>query len=460
MKSSAYNFVWPTDDPERAIIFNSATTALVEVTKNNLDLLQSARFDYRTLPSGARKFVDALTDGGFLVDDDVDELMNLKLVVNTRKYDRSSLELTIAPTLRCNFACPYCYEQSPENGEKRNGRSGMMSASVCAGLLKLIEGRAKQVKKISVTWFGGEPMLARSLIFDLSRQIIRIADAHQIEYHAGMITNGYLFDKDPEIIRKLKESRISFFQVTIDGPPEVHNLRRKLKKSTNPTFDRVLETARLLARNEMTVAIRINVDRSNKDEALKLLDILDVNDLKSFRVGLGCVMARTAGCQSMQHSCISMEEFSASSQELRRRLDDRNFNAGPSPDYPRCLQICSANRLTPLAIDPDGDMYKCWDDIGVKSASIGNVTALEKRSGEEMTREARWVTWQAFDYPECRACNVLPICLGSCAYGPVTKGEKPQCMEWKYGLEQYVRAQYAGTKSATVTPSRDVPHAG
>lgn len=302
MKPSMYNFVWSTADPEKAIIFNSLTTALVEIGKTCKDLLDLPRFDYDMLSPSERQFVDGLKRGGFVLNDETDELSILKFVCYSARYSRIKLELTIAPTLRCNFACNYCYEQSGENQDKRDGQNAFMPENVQKELLNFINPAAKIVRRISLLWYGGEPLLCKELIFDLSKKIIAIADENKIEYSATMVTNGYLIAEDPGIVQKLKDSRISQFQITLDGPPEVHNIRRMLKTDQGPTFARIFEGIKLLTTNEMNVSLRINIDRSNIEDALKLLDILEANNLKDISIVLGHVTAHTAGCKSIENS--------------------------------------------------------------------------------------------------------------------------------------------------------------
>jgi len=455
MKPSAYNFTWRTDDPSKVIIFNSVTTALVEAAAQHIHLLECPRIDYCALPPGARSFVDRLKPGGFVLDDATDELQSLKFAVNATKYNSANLRLAIAPTLRCNFACTYCYEQSADSAERRDGNHASMPAAVSHALLTFIAERAKFVKGLSINWFGGEPLLAKAIVLDLSQRMIRIAEDNGIDYFASMITNGYLLNRDPSLLGKLKESRISYFQITIDGPPPIHNARRRLKGG-GPTFGPILESVRLLARNEMKVGIRINVDRSNMQEALQLLDILEANGLKNVPVHLGCVTAQTSGCRSIEGSCATMMEFTTWNQRLAQRLEDGNFEAGPDVHYPRGVNVCVANRLTSFIVDPDGDLYKCYSEIGEKRASIGNVIGFEGRGDKCRTREIRWITWEPFSYPDCQSCKVLPICTGGCPYGPIAKGQQPTCAEWKYGLEQYVRARYAREKARIESDPRGI----
>lgn len=443
MKPSRYNFIWPTDDPGKVMLFNSLATSLAEVENTYIDLLNLPRFDYDSLPVDTKQFVDGLNQGGFVLDDEADELKILKFTYNINKYNRLGLALTIAPTLGCNFACTYCYEQSGESQDKRDGQSAFMPEKVQQGLLKYIERAAKTVKSVFITWYGGEPLLGQEIIFDLTRKIIAITEENKIPYFAGMITNGYLLTKDPDMAQKLRGSRINSFQITLDGPPEVHNSRRMLKGNSGPTFDQVLEGIKLLTANELAVSLRVNVDRSNMDDALKILDVLEENNLKDIPIQLGRISADTAGCKSIESSCATMEEFTVLNKTFCETLRQRGFKTGQTSYYPHIAHTCGANRMNAFVLDPDGDMYKCWSEIGQKPARIGNIVEIEQRSKQERMHEIRWLTWEPFAYEDCVRCKMLPICMGSCAYRAMfVNKDRPDCAEWKYSLEHYIRARF------------------
>jgi len=461
MKPSNYNFIWATDDPDKVMVFNSLTTSLVEVGKKYADLLNASQFDYDALSFGQKQFVDGLKQGGFVLDDGVDELKILKYAFNSYKYDRMGLSLTIAPTLACNFFCTYCYEQVGETRARREGQHTYMPEHVQRELLKFIERAAKVVRGLHITWYGGEPLLAKEIIFELSKKIIAITEEKKIAYSASMITNGYLLSGEPGLVQKLKDSQVKFFQITLDGPPEVHNRRRMLRGSKGPTFDRILEGLKLLAASEMNVSLRINVDRSNMDDALKLLDILEANDLKDIPIHLGHVYAGTVACKSVKNSCATREEFTLLNQTLQEILRKRGFKAGQEPYYPRIARACGANRTNNYVIDPDGDMYKCWSEIGDKLSRIGNITGFNQRSKIERMREIRWLTWEPFEYEECLACKMLPICMGGCSYQAVfVNKDRGDCREWKYGLEHYVRARYRREKELKCIKDMEVKPTG
>lgn len=450
MKPSIYNFIWPTEDPEQVMLFNSLTTSLAEVEKTHVDLLDVPQFDYDTLPTDTKQFIDGLMQGGFVLDDEADELKILKFAHYSSKYNRLGIGLTIAPTLRCNFTCTYCYEQSGENQDKRDGQNAFMPENIQQELLKFIEKSAKTVKGVFITWYGGEPLLSKELIYDLTQKIIAVTEENKIAYSASMITNGYLLTSDPNLVQKLKDCRIRSFQITLDGPPDVHNSRRMLKGDSGPTFDRILEGIKLLTAHELEVSLRINVDRSNMDDVLKLLDILEDNNLKDLALHLGHVSADTAGCKSIESSCTSKEEFTVFNQTFHAALRQIGFKTGQKPYYPRLAQACGANQINEFVFDPDGDMYKCWSEIGDKTARIGNIVNFKQRGKHERMHEIRWLTWEPFEYTECVECKLLPLCMGGCGYRAMFVNKvKPECAEWKYSLEHYIRTRFMREKEIT-----------
>ncbi len=448
MKPSVYNFVWSADDPDKVMIFNSLTTALVEVRKNRIDLLNVPQFDYALLPENERQFVDELRKGGFVVDDTADELRMVKFNYNSDKYASPIVRLVIAPTLACNFACSYCFEQSDKSQSEKGHQNAFMPDDIQQDLLDYVEEIVKAGKDIFVTWYGGEPLLAKEIVFDLSQKIIAITEEHKVGYSAGMVTNGYLLSEELGTVQNLRKNRIKFIHVTLDGPREVHDSRRMLKGSNGPTFDRILEGIKLLKANDLETYIRVNIDRSNIDNISRLLDVLKENDLSDVFIYLGHVIPYTTGCKSYESSCMLTEEFSAINQEFYKNLNLMGFDAGRESFYPRFARACDANRTNAFVLDPDGDMYKCWTEIGNKTASIGKIGDLTRQNEEKGKREIRWLTWEPFEYPDCVKCKMLPICMGGCAHQAMfINRDRPECKEWKYGLEHYVRTKFSYLKA-------------
>ena len=66
------------------------------------------------------------------------------------KFSKRIFRLTIAPTLDCNFDCPYCYE---------NRRNGKMSEEVQDALIDFIQNSVtSETSVMDISWYGGEPL--------------------------------------------------------------------------------------------------------------------------------------------------------------------------------------------------------------------------------------------------------------------------------------------------------------
>jgi uncharacterized protein len=85
-------------------------------------------------------------------------------------FDSSHVGLTVCPTLKCNFRCPYCFEASQADG-------ATMTAETVDRLIAFIASY-KDARRLSLAWYGGEPTLAWEVIEDLTARV----QALEIEY--------------------------------------------------------------------------------------------------------------------------------------------------------------------------------------------------------------------------------------------------------------------------------------
>lgn len=219
MKKSRYNKIIHLEDG-KTIAFNSVTCALAEVDEEFLDTLENIEhINIDEVSPEKKELIDNMMEGNYIVDDKMDELKLLKFRNYSGKFSSNGVGLVIAPTLACNFACPYCYETA---------KSGMITEEVQASLLEMIEDTAKHKYDVDITWYGGEPLLAKDIVFNFSKKAIAICEREGVKYRAYIVTNGYLINE--EIVEEMKKAHITGAQITVDGPPSIHNTRRILKK--------------------------------------------------------------------------------------------------------------------------------------------------------------------------------------------------------------------------------------
>lgn len=166
-----------------------------------------------------------------------------------------TLFLILMPTEQCQLRCVYCYEDFA---------AGRMSAAVRSALKAWMARRAADLKLLAIEWFGGEPLLA----FDVVEEIQSFAQGlalrqPRLALRGSMTTNGVLLD--PGRLRRLVDLGVTRYQITLDGPREIHD-RLRLTAGGRPTFERIwghLLKARD-AQAEFEVLLRLQVSEANR----------------------------------------------------------------------------------------------------------------------------------------------------------------------------------------------------
>ncbi|WP_037808763.1 radical SAM protein [Streptomyces sp. NRRL F-2580] len=126
------------------------------------------------------------------------------------------LHLILLPTEQCNFRCTYCYEDFT---------TGRMSAEVVEGVERLVDERLAGLRSLRISWFGGEPLLALPVVEEISAHILRGTAARPgLAYTADMTTNAYTLDV--ATAERLAALGIQQYQISLDGPGEIHDLTR------------------------------------------------------------------------------------------------------------------------------------------------------------------------------------------------------------------------------------------
>ena len=429
MKESDYNILLETDG--KKMVFNAMTCAFAEVDDSFFDALSKVREGEAIAD---QELLENMKYGGIIIDDNLDEKQYLKLRSYQSKFSSIGFGLTIAPTLACNFACPYCYEEA---------KPGFMSEELQDKLIEMVSDAAKQKKNIYTTWYGGEPMLAfDSIIRPMSERIIAICKENGVEYSTFMITNGYLVTED--VIEHLKECEIKGMQITIDGPADIHDSRRVLKGNGRGSFEVIMENVRALIKAGIHPDIRVNVDKTNKDRLPELIAIFKENGFEKCSISFGHVNAYTEACANIDGTCLNIQEYAMETIDYQKMLFDNGFaGANEYPLYPGVKgNYCCADSAGSYVVDPEGYLYKCWNDVGQTERSVGSVSDLNTASDLQQRVQADYLLWSPFDHQKCVECEILPICMGGCPYNGMWHKGEPECEKWKYNMTETLQFVY------------------
>ena len=339
-----------------------------------------------------------------------------------------TVNLTVCPTMGCNFDCPYCFEDH---------FVGKMSAEVQDDIVALAERMldGSGEKNISVTWFGGEPLLAPDIIESLSERLIALAEERDGEYVASIITNGYLLSQ--EIVDMLDRCKVKSAQVTIDGMGATHDATRHLADG-GPTFERITSNLRELE-IPFRVNIRHNVHEGNKGEMDELAAFVEELAEQSGNK-LSYYPAPVSGSETADERGEQVGLLCGSdATEVDLRQETGRFRSAKG-------HYCGANSIWSVGIDEKGNLQKCWEAVDKPHLAYG--TAHDWNPAEPLATASNPDNLTMFlntacpvPDDECRECVWLPLCAGGCPYQRLFAERR--CFAFKDDPESYVLALHA-----------------
>ena len=353
-----------------------------------------------------------LAKGGFLVEEKYDELAIIRNRLFSSRYSTDKLGLTIAPTLDCNFRCEYCYE-------KDSRKKGIMPIDVQNKIIESTEKRIKNISELNVTWYGGEPLLALPVIINVSDGLRRISRENDVKYSASIISNGYLLTET--VAQTLVEHGIVSCQITLDGDKRTHDSRRYLDGKL-PTFEKIVNNIVIASKIIPQIIVRVNIDKDNADAAITIKGILD-EFLCNNVIVYPSPIKNKHGCYDRE-TCFTNKEFVEAEWQYTSTLNDREQKDNILSKYPKIRgNICCADSASSIIISPNGDIYKCWSDIGNTATCCGNIV-------DETTNIMNILKYLDYDCTrdeQCRECKFLPICMGDCPYERINQANS-RCM--------------------------------
>lgn len=150
------------------LAYSSKANSFIELSDYVFELLKVHQTEEKPIneivPS---EVLETLCKEGFVGFKESDDnfVLESQFVTQTVQHDTTKLNLVLVPTLNCNFDCPYCFE----NGK----RGGIMSEDTIKDLLEFIKGN-KGKDNMSLTWYGGEPLLGLKVIDKILKGLDKI----------------------------------------------------------------------------------------------------------------------------------------------------------------------------------------------------------------------------------------------------------------------------------------------
>ena len=271
------------------------------------------------------------------------------------------LRLILLPTEACNFRCVYCYESF---------RYKRMEPQVVEGVKRLLERRAAGLDTIELSWFGGEPLLARDIIEDILRHARDlVAGRPALRLSSGITTNAYTLSGD--VFRTLLDLGVTSYQISFDGPREYHDRKRVLAGGKG-TFDRVWANTVALRQQEgdFQVVVRVHVDRENERAIPEFIDLFqrELGGDRRFQLFVR-PLSRLGGPNDGALAVFSDQESARATQTLRRYASEKVLRERPAEAHP----ICYAASANSFVIRANGRLNKCTVALEHPNNQVGRL---------------------------------------------------------------------------------------
>jgi uncharacterized protein len=400
---SRYTSFTPLDDGS-LVLHNTLTGAMGVVPPEQVTEARSAlRRAARHAPPSAGILND-LVEGGFLIGDDVDE----RAVAHDQylvKYSDDFLRLTLLPTEHCNFRCVYC---------SQSFLRGKMPANVQDGIRQYV-AKQKNLRRLQVDWYGGEPLVAADVVLDLARYFLDYSQEHGIQYVSGMTTNGSLLDLS--VARQLIDLGVKHFQITIDGIGAEHN-KRRIGADGSDTFDAVMDNLRQLKKSNLGFFVHI---RHN----------FDVESLPQVEEFIGFLSRELQGDERFIMAFEPIERWGGPNDESlpvcegRLAVDailyakslaiEAGFRAGRHLERMQpngC--VCYAANPRAFVIGSDGTVYKCTQELDYHDRNRVGQLRDDGSMDLDMKKFGLWVETNGMEEGmKCYSCQFSPACHGA-----------------------------------------------
>lgn len=418
MKRSAYNIFVCWKD------FHCGVNLL---TGHKIVLLQTDYDYFLTAPQLLNKTLySALIQGGFLIDEDEDEYAK---IIHKRNesvfFNNNTFQLTILPTLECNFRCWYCYEKHPNSA---------ITPHIHNNIIKYIDYIIDQypIFNFHLDWFGGEPLLYfDKIVKPISIYVKETCRKHNISFRNTMTTNGFLIND--EMITDFNKIKLNGFQITLDGYKGLHN-KTRFEIRGDDSYSRIVANINKICSKVVDASVNIRINYTNKN----------INNLGLIADDI-CADNRDKTYVTLQRvwQTRDIEKNDNIEKQLNEQIEYFR-NKGIKVNYNRTVYCqgmrCYADTIRQSVVNYDGTLYKCTArDFADQKAAIGNLT--DDGTPRWNAGYYKHFLKPVFDNPKCRICQYLPVCLGTCSQKYIESGDQAimsECnpKEWEANINE------------------------
>lgn len=170
-------------------------------------------------------------------------------------------------TARCQNRCQHCYMYDEETYESEIKNE--LSFEDCTRIIDDFAGTLQRLSaRGSISFTGGDPLL-REDIFDIMKY------AGDREINIGIMGNPDFIDS--KMALKLRQYRVSSYQMSLDGLEELHDMLR-----SKGNFSSVIRASKILQEAGIWVNIMNTLSRHNASDLIALMRVVGEEGVSSF----------------------------------------------------------------------------------------------------------------------------------------------------------------------------------
>lgn len=390
-KLSHFSAVFPVPNGE-LLLCNSFMGAVCRIPeKGKSEVLNAIEAGISDLSETSDE-IKKLCENGYFVDASLDETGIVHDILELER-DTRGFSLILLPHENCNFRCVYCYEKFERNKMERH---------IVDGIKLFVEKNLSTWGSLAVQWFGGEPLLGKDVIRELSDSFIKSSVEQGVNYTAGMTTNAYLLTKD--VARMLLDRKVNRFQITLDGPAGAHNARRHLVNGKG-TYETVFNNLVALKSfpDKYIVRLRVNFDVDSIDLIQEWLTEIAPVFASDPRFAISFHPIGKWGGPNDNSLNVCNEDFA---KEAKLNLFESAFHNGfAKTTYKDFLSShgasCYAGKDSSVVIGSNGRLYKCTVAFDDERNHVGWIS----NDGELLVEKAKWNLWTKTSTLETGKCT-------------------------------------------------------
>lgn len=245
-----------------------------------------------------------------------------------------------------------------------------MKPWVVNAIKSLIQERIGELERLEISWFGGEPLIAKDIVLEISNYIVKLSSENnlQVNYDSNITTNAFYLDF--ETYEKLVSAGIKEFQITLDGPKEIHNLSRK-QVNGEGTFDKIWSNLLEIKNSDKkaNIILRIHYSLENFDFLSDLIVDLDDAFGSDERFSFYFKTIDKLGGENDD----ALQTVPYHQKDLYKEILKRNTKSkGRLFELTDALPyVCYASKPNSIGIRSDGSLVKCTVGLDYEDNNIG-----------------------------------------------------------------------------------------